>query len=421
MGRRAGGQVPRVRKKKWSRRRPDGTVERGETAKWYVFYRDADGVPRQVPVSESYDRTVEYGRELVAEAVAARLTGKPPKNPVLGERLTVAEWIDQFERHLATGDRGPEHVALVASRVRRVLDGARTLPQVTADRVEGYLASLKAAGLSAQTRKHYLRAARQFTRWLVKKRALAACPLGEVETPQVKKDRRRVRRAESAEFLAELYRRMRERNKSYRRLTAEERVWLYAVSGATGYRARELSHLTPADFRFDGPDPVVVLPGTMSRPGAPSVRLTKNSDPTVQPIDPALVPALRAFLAARPPDQPVWPGRWCKCKQAGQMLKLDLADARAAWIAEAADAGERARREASTFLAYRDARGRFFDFHALRKTAITSYAKAGNPFANVQKFARHSDPKLTAEVYVDAGLTEIAQGTHRMGLPVPPA
>ena len=59
------------------------------------------------------------------------------------------------------------------------------------------------------------------------------------------------------------------------------------------------------------------------------------------------------------------------------MLKHDLAAARAAWLGEAADPPERAEREGSDVLVYRDREGRVADFHALRHTFITRLVKAG--------------------------------------------
>lgn len=381
-----------VHKKAWTRRGKNGQTVRGETAKWYVFYRDGYGKKREVPGFESYDLTVQLGHKLVAEANTIRLTGKPPAESPLCERFMPHEWLDKFERHLRAGDREGETVRLVMARLRVVMDGVNRLVDLTASHLEDVLARLKAErNASAQTRKHYIRNAKQFTRWLVRKKAMNSCPLADVEVPAVKKDRRHVRRAERPEFLTTLYASMTERNKSIRHLTAEDRVWLYVVAAATGYRAKELSRLVPADFLLDLADPVVVLPGG---------RTTKNAEPTVQPIDPALVPGLAAFLAKKKAGQPVWPGKWRTGKWAGQMLKRDLAAAG---------------------LPYKDHRGRVFDFHSLRATYITALALSGAPFSDVQRLARHSDPKLTMDVYVDNGITQLAGSVRKIGLPVPPA
>ena len=58
------------------------------------------------------------------------------------------------------------------------------------------------------------------------------------------------------------------------------------------------------------------------------------------------------------------------------MLRADLDAARCAWIDASSSDDERADRERSDTLVYRDARGRVADFHALRHTFISTLARA---------------------------------------------
>ena len=90
------------------------------------------------------------------------------------------------------------------------------------------------------------------------------------------------------------------------------------------------------------------------------------------------------------------------------MMKRDLESARAAWLQEADDESERGRREASNFLTYRDEEGLFADFHANRHTFISNLSKAGVPLAMAQKLARHSDPRLTSNIYTHVENSEKA-------------
>ena len=46
-----------------------------------------------------------------------------------------------------------------------------------------------------------------------------------------------------------------------------------------------------------------------------------------------------------------------------------------------------------------DGAGRVFDFHALRGQYITALVKSGASVKIAQELARHSDPKLTMNVY----------------------
>ena len=55
-----------------------------------------------------------------------------------------------------------------------------------------------------------------------------------------------------------------------------------------------------------------------------------------------------------------------------------------------------------------DDRGRTIDIHALRHTFGTHLSKAGVPLRTAQAAMRHSDPSLTANVYADPKLLDVA-------------
>ena len=67
---------------------------------------------------------------------------------------------------------------------------------------------------------------------------------------------------------------------------------------------------------------------------------------------------------------------------------------------------------------YQDEDGLFADFHANRHTFITNLGRAGIPLATAQKLARHSDPKLTSNVYTHLELSDKAKAIG--SLPDPP-
>jgi integrase len=69
--------------------------------------------------------------------------------------------------------------------------------------------------------------------------------------------------------------------------------------------------------------------------------------------------------------------------------------------------------------------GRVVDFHALQVTFVSHLALAGVPLATAQKLARHSDPRLTANVYTHLGLADLALAVENLpaigGTTPPPA
>jgi integrase len=81
----------------------------------------------------------------------------------------------------------------------------------------------------------------------------------------------------------------------------------------------------------------------------------------------------------------------------GAMLQKDMATARAAWIQEGKTPGEQGSRTNSEFLVDDGSRG-VVDLHALRHSFISALAMVA-PLKTTQSLARHSDPKLTLNIY----------------------
>lgn len=61
-----------------------------------------------------------------------------------------------------------------------------------------------------------------------------------------------------------------------------------------------------------------------------------------------------------------------------------------------------------------DARGHKVDFHALRKTFITNLARAGVPQRHAMALARHTDPRLTANIYTDQDALPLAEAAAKL-------
>ncbi|MEX2187640.1 MAG: tyrosine-type recombinase/integrase, partial [Pirellulales bacterium] len=66
----------------------------------------------------------------------------------------------------------------------------------------------------------------------------------------------------------------------------------------------------------------------------------------------------------------------------------------------------RGRREQSDFLCHRDQDGLYADFHSLRHFFITSMQHAGVSPKMAQTLARHSDIRLTMQVYTHVELAD---------------
>jgi hypothetical protein len=124
-------------------------------------------------------------------------------------------------------------------------------------------------------------------------------------------------------------------------------------------------------------------------------RYSKHRRNDVQPIRRDLAELLRPWLKGKERGKPVFkmPTKTAK------MMREDLETGREAWLEEAPSEKDHKRREATSFLAYRDAGGRVADFHALRHTYISRLVKSGANIKVTQELARHSTPTLTLGRY----------------------
>ncbi len=101
-------------------------------------------------------------------------------------------------------------------------------------------------------------------------------------------------------------------------------------------------------------------------------------------------------------------------RRTSEMMMQDLKAARNIWIGESPDAKARKQREASDFLKYEDSQGRFADFHSLRHTFVTNLCKADISPKTAQALARHSDIRLTMNVYTHVDEKEQAAAIARL-------
>jgi integrase len=170
-----------------------------------------------------------------------------------------------------------------------------------------------------------------------------------------------------------------------------ERALIYKMLALTGLRKNELATLTVGQLRLDGPTACLEL----------DVADEKNREGNAVPIRADLADDLRAWLAER-----------LAKLQADARLQLPVS------IPSRLPADAplfRARVSVRTFdrdlrlagISKRDDRGRTLDVHALRMTFGTLLSKGGVPLRTAQAAMRHSDPKLTANVYTDPRLLDV--------------
>jgi len=344
---------------------------------WIAAWYDHDG-KRRTRSTRTTDRAAAERilAKYVADAALRRDGVIDPAAEQVAEqrRRPLAEHAADWRRHLEAKGNTAKHVKHMAGMLDRLTErmGARTLADLTPAAVQSAIAELhEQEGMSRRTCNMYQTAVKGFTRWATGDGRLTADPLAGLKRYNAATDRKRRRRPLTPEEAAALVETT-ESGPDWRSVSGADRAMLYRVALGTGFRKAELASLTPGSFDLDAEPPAVTVDASHS----------KHRRDDRQPI--------RGDLA-------------------------DLRRARAAWIRATDDPQERRERRESGFLAREDAEGRVVDFHALRATYVTMLVKGGASVKEAQELARHSDPRLTMNVYTKLGIHDLAGALN--GLP----
>ena len=392
----------------------DGRQYLKPAAKWAADVRLADGTRKRVRFSPNRDAAALMLADLLKRIENERAGIRDDYAD--HRRRPLADLLAEYERHVRDKGGTTKEARQAARRceIAFAAVGFATLKDLDATPAERWLAERRRlpkadGGFGPATSNHYRKSLVAFGNWLVKARRAAENPFRHVPKVNEEVDVRHERRPLTADEFARVLEAAR-LGRVYRRQPGSDRRMLYLVGGATGLRASELASLTPESFALDADPPAVVVEAGYST--------HRRRDRVPLHLD--LIPELRGWLAGKPAGAPVWPGKWAKHTEAVDMVRRDMEVARAAWLTEAGSAADRAEREASDFLLYRDRDGRVADFHALRHTFITELVRAGVAPKDAKGLARHSTITLTMGRYAHVGIRDTAAAVSRLTLPVAP-
>ena len=336
--------------------------------------------------SEALGRTLDYlvlcrKRSDTPDAAVTRyLAGLPErlrkrvaKTGLLEGRYAMAskalsEHVDDFEKALGARDATRKHTRLTTKRVRAIVDGCRfrLWSDVTPSKVHVCLAALREkdkGAIGAKSSNHYLRAFKQFARWMVTDGRASENPVAHLKGVNARTDVRVQRRALSADECRRLIGAAL-KGEDVLGVSGPERALIYRLALETGLRAGELRSLIVSSFHLAGDPPTVTV----------SAKDSKHRREDVLPLRPETARAIENHLRGRMPIARAFnlPMR------TAEMLKKDLTAAE---------------------IEYKDASDRVADFHALRHTFVTNLARSGVHPKVAQDLARHSDVNLTLSVY----------------------
>ena len=392
-----------------------------ESTTWYARNRDHTGEVVEVPTGcreEANARQFLAERERSVEKIRAGVLTAAESAITQRLQRPLAEHLDAFDDHLrAKGDSD-----IYRRYTRRYLDRLsrecefRTLADLRREALERWLALKAEKGSGAKDRNAPRGALVAFCNWCVVTTRMVSNPFEAVPKANERTDRRRIRRSMTEGELGKLlevarrrpleealmvrkgprkgerYANVRPDVRERLELLGLERALIYKTSVLTGLRKAELTAVTVGRVVLEDDIPRIEL----------NAAEEKNREGSVIPLRGDLAGDLRMWLADRLRR---------KRKEAvlrGEVEPETLAVASTLFEVPTGILRILNRDLKAAGINKKDARGRTLDVHAMRTTLGTLLNKAGVAPRLAQKGMRHSDLKLTMNVYTDPALLDSA-------------
>jgi integrase len=344
--------------------------------------------------------------------------GESRKAPIL-------QHVTDFLRAMAQGTlsrRGVASAAWVEVARKRLTSmlramGAARAEQLHLEDAEQALAERQAAGWSAKTRDDHAALLRQFGGWLVSAKRLAANPFEQLRATRSASSKTFRRHALTVAELALLVEAaevrpvqegkranpwMKAGHSAELQAAGNERAVLYQVAAYTGLRRGEVLALVWSDLHL-GPAPAIALRGETAK-NKQSVRLELPAWLGTL-LEQLRVTQAQAGGAPVPGSALVFGASY---RHITERLRLDALFAR---IGTEQVVGKKKRVVAED--------GRVIDFHALRGTLATLAAELGMPPRLLQEHMRHSDVRLTMQVYAQVRSPAMRAAIDQLPAPRP--
>lgn len=339
---------------------------------WYIDYKTADGTRKRVKAFKDKGATAQLAAKLELEAEQAQvgIIDKYKEH----RRKPLMRHLEDFTASLSNRETTARYVGMSYSKIRLIIGACKFvyISDISASKVQQYLAGRRRQGLGLQTSNYYLRAIKQFCAWLVSDGRTGENPLAYLRGLNPNTDIRRKRRALTTDELDRLISTT-SNGPLHHRLTGKERAMLYTLAVSTGLRAGELASLTWQSFDLSDSMPSVTVLAAYSK---------HRRDDTL-PLRSDIARQLVAWKAEKKADEQLQLFGSFNPNKGAEMLRRDLEPAS---------------------IPYEDESGRYADFHCLRHTFISNLTRSGVSPKIAQSLARHSTISLTMDVYTHLSL-----------------
>ena len=370
-----------------------------EQKKWSIEFRDHHDGIRRITGFTDKNATLELERNL-NRLVALRLAGSGPDAELSrflescpdDVRRKLAEWriidavraaigkelnehVEEWRLALIAKQNSKEYIAETTAKIYRLAKACnwKQISDISDTEFDNWRVAAHKATMSLETANMYLVALRNFCNWLKNKKRITENPVEFLEKWNADVDRRRKRRDYTQDELSRLLA-VAKAGAPFHGMTGEARSLLYRAAFSTGLRWGELRSLTRSSFDFDA-HTVTILSAD-----------AKNEKTETLPIQPDLSADLKVFMQKHKPGDRAFTGMWTG--KGAEMLKQDMEVAKIKAV---------------------DASGRQADFHAFRHTYGSMLGKMGVPLVMAQRMMRHSDPKLTSNIYTHIWINDAAK------------
>lgn len=284
-------------------------------------------------------------------------------------RTLLTNHLDDFVNDLTALGRSKKYLYHIRARCTSILESCRwKYPgDVSRDAFVTWRATLSK---SPKTINEYLNALNAMLNWMEKQGRIPTNPIRGVPFVDTR-GKKQLKRAFSDEEFVRLL------------TVAGAQRALYMTAAYTGLRLGELRTLVWADLHLDHARPHLALRALTA----------KNRRAALIPVHPGLLAEIRKLKPAGARDSDLV---FAGCHHATAARRI-IQDISAAGIVRV------------------DSLGRKLCFHSLRYTFATKLAQQGVALRTAQELLRHSDPRLTANIYTDVTCLPTFDAVYAMG------
>ena len=346
--------------------------EKGERYYRYSYYFDnSKQRVRGSTRRSTKEAATKYAKQLFEEALLERDGLGPSKTQRDASKKELLLHLNDFLDAKEKEGKAIKYVKGVKKQLTKLFQAcAWTLPKDI--RRDGFEAWRGKQSLHPKTINEYQWSLSSFVNWMLSAGRLSVNPLEHVAKVATKGAESRKRRAFTLDEVDRL------------RKVSGRRAVVYVTAAFTGLRRGELQKLEWRDIDLAAVNPLI-----RARPST-----TKNGKEALLPLHANVVQLL----------QSVRPAAVAK----GDLVFKGLIPRMPRFHADMKAAG----------ITPTDEQGRVADFHSLRNTFATILTLNGKPQREIMELMRHSDMRLTAKVYTDAGQLPLAQTVASLpGLP----